>query len=139
MAIKVLALDIFGTVLASDDYDDLMPPRKGLDSLVADCRNNNIKIVSTSDAYISNLKIALRTAKVDLSIFEDYYELKTNPKDFRWILEGYDITPKELLVIGDSDKDILGAEEIGAKHFRVPEYTYANQNFDLSCIKPQNF
>ena len=133
--IKVIALDIYGTILASDDVENLLPPRKGFSELVKKCKNKNIKIITASDSDITNLKIDLKESRIDLSIFNNFYELKTIPKNFKWILDDYNILPQELLVIGDrEDIDIKGAKRINAKYCLVPEYRIKGEEFDLSKI-----
>jgi len=133
--IKVLALDVYGTILASDDVENLMPPRKGFSELVKKCRDKNIEIITTSDSDLTNLKIDLRESGINLSVFSNLYELKTIPKDFEWILGDYGISPEELFVIGDrEDADIEGAKRINAGYFLVPEYKIKSEEFDLSKI-----
>lgn len=133
--IKVLALDIYGTILATDDEDNELPPRKGLEAFLDKCDDRGIKVVSASDADLENLKIDLREAGVDIYRFDNLFCLDQYPyKDFLWIVKDYKIDPKELLVIGDSDKDIDGAKAIGARYFRVPEYKDKRDGFDLNII-----
>lgn len=137
--IKVVALDLYGTFLASDDHYDneeyACPPRKGFSDLIAKCKNKNIAIVTASDAGITNQKTDIKAARVNLSIFDKFYELKTRPKDFSKILKDYNIHPQELLVIGDRrDNDILGAKKINARYIWVPEYRVRENEFNLADI-----
>ena len=134
MKTKILALDIYGTILCIDDPENNMPVRKGFEDLVEKCNKHKIKIVSSSDANPELIKIDLAESGVKLDIFKHFYYLTTSVKDFSKILKDYRIKPKELFVIGDSDKDILGAINVGANYFRVPVYCISKDNFDLSKI-----
>lgn len=135
--IKIIALDIYGTVLATDDPDNELPPRRGLESFFQDCKNKKIKIVSASDNDITNTRIDLEESGVDPSHFDKFYQLDQYPhKDFSQLLKDYDITAAELLVIGDSDKDIGGAVKIKANYLRVPEYYKHLDDFDFSLVQP---
>jgi len=133
--IKVIALDIYGTILATDDPENLLLPRKGFSSLVAKCKSKDIKIVSTSDAFITNVQIDLSESKINLSIFDKFYMLNQSPfKNFSQVVKDYHIQPQELLVIGDSAKDINGAKTINSQYYIVPEYRTTSKEFDLSVI-----
>ncbi len=133
--IKVIALDIYGTVLSSEDCENLMSPRKGLDKLFDECDVKRIKIVSASDAPILILQIDLKESGVDFSRFDNFYEFEQKPKDFRIILEDYNIKSKELLVVGDSvEADIKGAQMIGAQYYKVPEYNRKLDDFGLDSV-----
>ena len=134
--IKVVALDIYGTVLASDDHDNACPPRKGLEAFFDMCDKRGIKIASASDATIEIVKAELQECKVDINRFDSFHQLNQLPvKHFDIIIGHYDILPSNLLVIGDSYKDAGGATRIGALYLRVPEYTVkSDDNFDFSRI-----
>ena len=133
--IKVIALDIYGTVLASDDPENIMPPRIGLEELFDKCDRKGIKVVSASDSDIAVLRIDLVESGVDITRFDNFYCLNQWPfKDFKWIINDYRIKPSELLVVGDSDKDTLGAEEVKARHIRVARYQGGRDSFDLSSV-----
>jgi FMN phosphatase YigB (HAD superfamily) len=133
MNIRVIALDIYGTVLATDDPDNELPPRRGIEEFFDERERRKIKVVSTSDADITTLKINLRESKVDVTRFDRFYCLNQLPcKDYSAIVRDYNITPKQLLVVGDSDKDINGAKACGAKQVRVPEYYNTRDNFDIN-------
>ena len=134
MGVKVIALDIYGTVLASEDAENILPARKGLEELFDRCESKGIKVVTASDASLINLKIDLKESGVNISKLDNFYELKQFPKDFSGIIEDYGIESGELLVIGDSDKDINGAVNCKAKYFRVPEYVGIGDDFDLNSI-----
>jgi FMN phosphatase YigB (HAD superfamily) len=123
MAIKVVALDIYGTVLATRDADNECPPRKGLSAFFDNCDSLGVKIASASDANIQNVKIDLKESGVNIEKFDRFFRLDQLPyKDFSIVSRAYSISAGELLVVGDSDKDINGALKIEAKYIRVPEY-----------------
>ena len=135
MPIKVIALDIYGTVLATDDFENILPPRKGLKEFLDRCDEKGILVVTASDSDLINLKMDLKESGVDISRFNDFYELKQDPKDFSWIIDAYKIKPEELLVIGDTNKDIDGAIKCNAKYFKVPIYfSRGGSDFDLNSI-----
>lgn|SRR3989344_4990379 len=134
--IKVVALDIYRTVLCGDDHDDELPARRGLEEFFDICDKRKIKVVSTSDADIKNVKIDLKQAGVNLDRFDNFYRLdQLYWKDFMFVVRDYGITPRNLLVIGDSYKDIEGAIRIGAFYLKVPEYMEAWDDFDFSKIR----
>ena len=106
MAIKVVALDIYGTVLSSTDYDNELPPRKGLEAFLDKCDVKGIKVVTASDSDFTNLKIDLKESGIDIERFDDFFCLNQFPyKDFSLIVDSYKIQPQELFVIGDDDKE----------------------------------
>jgi len=137
--IKVVALDIYGTVLAFDDNDNSFPPRQGLEAFFDECDKRGIKVVTSSDGLTGNVKndlqIAFRIAnglktganscKRGLTIerFDAFFEMQIGPKDFSVIIGHYDIVPKELLVIGDHiNRDIYSALKLGANALHCPAY-----------------
>lgn len=122
MSVKVIALDIYGTVLAIEDPENLLPPRKGLDEFFEKCKARGIRVVSASDGNTDNVKIDLEESGVDTSRFDKFYRLQEDPKEFETIIKDYTINPEELMVVGDSDKDIRGARACGARYFEVPKY-----------------
>jgi hypothetical protein len=128
--IKVVALDIYGTVLASDDYDNWMAPRAGLVEFFNYCDKKAIKIVGSSDASINMVKAELKTVfdrhdecQMSLDRFFGFFQLNQQPfKDYSLILRYFKILASGLYVIGDSDKDINGAKALGGPYYRCPEY-----------------
>jgi FMN phosphatase YigB (HAD superfamily) len=146
--IKVVGLDIYGTILASDDHDNEMPPRKGIEYFFDYCSSQGIHIASTSDAHTDNLKIDLETCferypdrRMSLDRFHYFVKMNGNgPKDFRFVLAFYQIKPRELLVIGDGpNADIRGAVIAGAHSLLVPKYTLQGKSFDFSTINLKSF
>ncbi|MFA5019566.1 MAG: hypothetical protein WC533_00525 [Candidatus Pacearchaeota archaeon] len=98
MITRVCALDIYGTVLDSEDVDNAMPVRDGFQVFVRNCQKSKILLVSISDQPEINVKLDLdkpfRKAKLSIDIFNRYYQLTTIPKDVRQILQDYRLTPE---------------------------------------------
>jgi len=133
--IKVVALDIYGTVLCSDDYDNVMPPRAGTRELFDLCQQHSIAVVSASDSDVAMTCLELQEAGISPELFARHYQLNQLPfKDFSKILEDYGIEGSELLVIGDRDKDILGAQAVHARFIRVPEYVGSKDSVNVCEI-----
>ena len=129
-SIKVVALDVYGTVLAFDDGDYSFPPRKGLEVFLDNCEKRGIKVVTSSDAFTGNVRNDLLVAfklvpekKLTLDRFDGFFQLDQGIKDFSIIIGQYDIVPKELLVVGDNpNKDIYGALRLRANAIHCPVY-----------------
>ena len=142
-AIKVVALDVYGTVLAFDDNDYSCPPRKGLLAFLQDCRRRGIKVVTSSDGFTGNVKNDLTMAfklnsgkGLSLDYFDEFFQLNQGVKDFSVIIGYYDIVPQELLVIGDNfNKDIIGALKLGTRAIHCPVLGVGQgQDWDFSKI-----
>ena len=131
MSIKVVSLDIYGTVLAFDDHDYSCPPRDGLEILLDKCDEQGIKVVTSSDAFTGNVKNDLEIAfklvperRLSLARFDGFFQLDQGIKDFSVIIGYYDILPSELLVIGDNfNKDVFGALRLGARAVHCPAFS----------------
>lgn len=131
MSTKVVALDIYGTVLAFDDYDYSCSPRDGLEVLLDKCDEQGIKVVTSSDAFTGNVRNDLEIAfklvperKLSLERFDGFFQLDQGIKDFSIIIGHYNILPVELLVIGDNfNKDIIGALRLGARAVHCPAFS----------------
>ncbi len=143
MAVKIVALDIYGTILASNDYENNFQVRNGLKQFFQHCENKDARVVSASDSLLARSDISELIKNrpwEDLGYlqkgFYDHYCLQSNPKEFRLIIRNENIKPSELLVIGDNyQKDIKGAKSINAKYIHVPEYkTTSKDPFDFSKI-----
>jgi phosphoglycolate phosphatase-like HAD superfamily hydrolase len=128
--IKVVGLDIYGTVLRSRDPigSSLRP---GIERFFDNCSSNGIYIVTASDANTPELQTDLVETFKKHGIFHlvarifDYYQLNQWPhKEYTALLQFFSITetPSRLLVIGDSSKDIGGAKACRARWIRCPEY-----------------
>ncbi len=126
--IKCIAFDIYGTILASDDYDNVLPARD-ISMLVG-----KVPLVSASDATVTNQRLDLEECNV-ARYFDTLYSLVTDPKDFSGILEERCLQPGELLVVGDGEKEEKGAALLGIPFVKVPEYVYGTKNaFDFSVL-----
>lgn len=138
--IEVIALDVYGTILASDDSDNELPPRKGIEEFLDACHMRSIKVASCSDSNIVNVKIDLSACGVLINKFNYFFQLNQLPyKDFNIVLEHYKIDSRKLLVIGDSDKDINGAIKCDSLYVRVPEYFKGRDSFDFVKIFSERF
>jgi hypothetical protein len=139
--IKVVALDIYGTVLAFDDFDYSFPPRAGLKEFFDECDKRGIKVVTSSDALIGNVRndlmIAFACKKgLRLERFDEFFQLDQGLKDFSVIIGHYDIIPRELLVVGDNpNKDVYAALMLGANAILCPAYgVNQGREWDFSKI-----
>jgi FMN phosphatase YigB (HAD superfamily) len=138
--IEVIALDIYGTLLATDDADGELNPRKGAKKFFKKCQRRRIKVVTASDEHTTLLKTYLEDTLgrigLGLDVFDKFFHLHQLPhKDFTLIIQDYRIKPAQLLVIGDNPvKDIQGAINCGAHYIQVPEFLDVPDNYDLSCI-----
>ena len=138
--IRVIAFDIYGTVLCEDDPENAMPPRLGFVDFVRLAKEQRIKLTSTSDADITNLLLDLSAtfggrAPFGPEIFDRFYRLAMKPKDYSELLVDFAIRPDELMVIGNSeDKDLLGAP-VSSHRVLVPTYCCAEEGeFDLRQV-----
>lgn len=128
--IRIICLDIYGTVLATDDHDQTLPPRKGLGEFFDECDKRKIRIIATSDAYVPNVRNDISVCFdshdwLGLSIdrFFDFYQLgEIGPKDYSVVARNLGISCSEILVIGDGPKDFFGARKHGCPLIICPEY-----------------
>jgi len=136
---KVIAFDIYGTVLCTDDPENAMPPRTGFVEFILRVKSFGLKTISTSDADLTNLKLDLSAtfrgrAPFGPEVFDDFYRLMMVPKDYADILADYHLNAEELLVIGNTFyKDLVGAPPF-ASRILVPSYGETPNNFDFSQI-----
>jgi len=139
MDIEVIALDVYGTILATDDPDNVCRPRNGFYSFVQRMHYQGRKLVTASDAHVGTQRMDLRATFshlaeltngkeiITLEDFDAFFQLEELPKDFRKIVKHYGIAPKNVLVIGDNRfKDIEGAQRVGCYSLLVPEYRIKN-------------
>ena len=153
MKTKVVAFDVYGTILASDDYDCTCRPRRGFVEFAKKCKSEGRTIVTASDNYIDDLERDLRSTFIHLEdicspneldgfdvskIFDNKIRLVDTPKEFGVIVEHYGVKPEEVYVIGDrQDKDIDGAILAGCEYFHVPEYRI--KDFDGKFLPQDTF
>jgi len=137
--IRVIALDIYGTVLCSDDPENAMPSRTGFAEFIWRAKNLGLKIVTASDADLTNLKLDLEATfrgrvNFGLEIFNGFYYLPMAPKGYGDILADFDISAEELLIIGNNyDKDLAGAPPFSSRVL-VPSYEELHDKFDFSKL-----
>jgi hypothetical protein len=134
---KIL-LDIYGTLLASDDHDNVIPMRTGLEILA-----QQGKIITISDCPTSSVKADLRQMYENVSMYRriinpldhisDFIHMHENPKEIHLYAQPED------LVIGDSEKDIQGAIQANCKYLKVPEFRGGSNEKDLWKLVKHNF
>lgn len=138
--IKVIAFDVYGTILCADDAENIMSPRCGFVEFIIRAKNLGLKTVTSSDADLDNLKLDLAATfrnsqpPLNLEIFDDFFQLSMYPKVYQKILCHFKIRPAELMVIGDSEfKDLAGAPTEAVKVL-VPSYKISNDRFDFQDL-----
>jgi hypothetical protein len=140
---RVIACDIYGTVLCEDDPENAMPPRCGFVDFVRRVKEYGIILASTSDADNTNLLLDLSAtfrgrAPFGPEIFDRFYRLSMKPKDYSDLLVDFAISPEELLVIGNSYyKDLSGAPA-SSIIVLVPTYCQVADDFDFSDLDLSN-
>ncbi len=138
MKIKVIALDIYGTVLCSDDPENAMPPRRGFAEFVRRAKEAGIKLVTSSDANLDLLKLDLQETMrgrtpFGLEIFDGFYYLSMRPKKYWQIINDFKIKPEELMIIGDNRINDFGGAP-NTINCLVPKYDGVIDQFDFSEI-----
>ncbi|MDA1196473.1 MAG: HAD family hydrolase [Nanoarchaeota archaeon] len=72
--------------------------------------------------------------RMNIDRFANFFHLNQLPvKNFSVITDHYGIGPDQVYVIGDSDKDMGGAQELGCGYFRVPAYN-GSDDFSFSIV-----
>ena len=135
MAIKFVALDVYGTMISSR-YGHLSA-RKGLENLFGYASDNNIKLVTSSDTDDDTIRGDLLDARVNIGIFSRTFELKIYPKEFNIITDCYKLKTDELLVVGDTyEADIQGAIDNNSRYIHVWKYQESadRDKFDFSWV-----
>lgn len=142
MKTKVIALDIYGTIL-STKWSNIQ--RKGLEDFLFRCKSEGLTICTCSDGETQDVKDNLSEAGINLNYFDEYFKMlrqpgdfTKQPKEFESILSYYNISPNELTVIGDrEERDIAPAKKLGCNTILVPEYkTPKDKNyFDMNQIE----
>lgn len=150
MKTKIIALDVYGTILPSQGYQYA---RFGTTTFLERCKLlkafHGVKVCTCSDADTKEMLSDLVLSHSDLerhidSYFDKHFQMPRGrgdftkqPKDFKRILNYYEISPSGLFVIGDRYKrDILPAIKLGCNTYQVPEYK-TMQNEYPSVPKPQ--
>ncbi len=119
---KVVALDIYGTILPSEipENPEDWRLRRGTLRLLDICKTRGLILCTHSDSTFRKLYEDLIEAKV-----AEYFDQigLTNSKDPEELLNYYRIAPEELFVIGDNRVvDILPAHRLGCRTKLVPKY-----------------
>ncbi|MEN8908035.1 MAG: HAD family hydrolase, partial [Clostridiales bacterium] len=113
----------------SKPYDDV-------ELVLSKLKKNNFKIAVLTDvAYGMDNKYSLKDIEsisnnIDLVLTSvDVGYRKPNPKGYKMILDYFKISPSEMIYIGDEEKDITGANELGIKSALINR-NCANKNFE---------
>lgn len=137
---KVIAFDVYGTILCADDSENAMPVRQGFANFVWRAKKSAIRVVTSSDANLDLLKLDLlatskNRAPYGLDIFDGFFRLEMRPKNYTEILRYFSIKPDELMIIGDQpENDFAGAPTDSIK-LLVPKYQMSNDRFDFSDLE----
>lgn len=138
--IKVIAFDVYDTILCGDDSDNVMPPRQGFVEFVLRVKRLGIKMVTSSDADLTNLQLDLAAtfrngAPFGPEVFDAFFKLSMRPKRYGEILRYFGIIQEELMIIGDrQDNDIAGAPP-GSVTILVPPYDFRDRLFSFTDIQ----
>ncbi len=136
MKVKVIAFDVYGTILCSEDPENCMMPRTGFLEFSEKCILKGIRLVTSSDNQYWLTKNDLSESGVPLRIFTDHYQMeKGQPKYFGHIIDFFSILPEELYVFGDRlDYDVEPALEQGCQATLVPPYCSVTDTFDFMSL-----
>jgi FMN phosphatase YigB (HAD superfamily) len=136
MSLKYVAIDVYGTIISSDDPENAMPPRPGTLELFEACKERKINIITVSDCPTSLLECELEESRVPRGYIAGHMHMQKKPKEFDEFLRKFNVTAEEVTVIGDNlEFDILAAYAVGIRAYIVPEYNY-HDNFDLRTLIP---
>jgi FMN phosphatase YigB (HAD superfamily) len=132
MGIKLVAWDVYGTIIKSGFCDDeRVFPRPGAIETLAEISSAGIEQCTCSDGNLENLKNNLKEIGVDwMDFFIDLYKFTPyQQKDFGYVIEANGLIPENLLVIGDNyEIDLRLAERMGCNVFHVPEVNTRGDN-----------
>ena len=136
--IKVVFCDIYGTILCQDDSGNEMPPRRGFTKFVESIKAAGIKLISTSDAELTNLNFDLidtfqRRVPFGPEVFDKYYRLAMSPKDYSIPMADLAVAPEELLIIGNNKRNDLSHAPKEANKILIPTYQGIDNELDL-CV-----
>ncbi|MFA7707888.1 MAG: HAD family hydrolase [Candidatus Pacearchaeota archaeon] len=136
--IKLVAWDVYETIIAPHLDDDIIRLRQGSLELLTQIKSKNILQCTCSDGDLTNLKNNLKEAGINWQdYFIDLYKMSYGErKDFSYIVEANKIKFNELLVIGDDyNLDIELAKEQGCKTIWVPEIKEKQSLLDFDEFK----
>ena len=135
MVIKVIAFDVYGTILAYAGQDrwgaDLThPPREGLEILLDKCNERGIIPVTSSDVESQDVRADLARCferfperKLSTGRFCDFIWLnQMGVKDYFVIVDKYSLEPHELLAVDDKLANVQAAREIGCHGVHCTRY-----------------
>lgn len=99
-----------------------------------------ISIITGSQKNIADMEIKkINGIQLDyfLSIFDNKFKEKPDPKSFHFVLNKLKIRPKETLYIGNSDEDALYAKKAGVDfiHIDRKEYPFDLEKYATRTIK----
>jgi FMN phosphatase YigB (HAD superfamily) len=136
--IKVIAFDVYRTILCSEDPENCMGPRTGFLEFSEKCIFKGVRLVTSSDNQLWHTKNDLNESGVPLGLFTDHYQMeKSQPKYFGFIIDFFAILPEELYVFGDRlDYDIEPALDQGCQATLVPPYVSVLDTFDFMSLWP---
>jgi FMN phosphatase YigB (HAD superfamily) len=137
--IKVIAFDVYGTILCSDDHENILPPRSGFTEFILHAKNLRIKTVTSSDSDLTNMQLDLAAtlngvAPFGLEIFDGFFRLSMYPKVYQQILRFFGIKDEELLVIGNDYAKDLSQAPLQAHKILVPSYKIVADKFSFSQV-----
>lgn len=137
MTTKVIALDVYGTMLPGMIFPhNRFFLRKGVQEFVDKYKKNLLRVVTVSDARIADVRRDLRQAGFSVDLLEGIFCINEYPKDYSGIIDFYKIQPRELFVIGnDFEKDLRWAKEHGCSTLLVPSFNSPNDAFDFASIR----
>lgn len=136
---RVIAVDIYGTVLCEDDPEHDMPPRRGFAEFVNTAKSRGIKLVAAYEADLRRLKTDINETFLGRTgfgaeIFNGFYELSMRPKKYGRILEDLLIQREELMIIGDDRELDLSGAPINCSLVIVPPYRGITDKFNFMSI-----
>jgi FMN phosphatase YigB (HAD superfamily) len=136
MKTKIIAFDVYGTILATEDSDNELKARDGFLEFATECRRQGLTLVTSSDNNTAALKCDLSESDVPHWLFRNFFPMeKGKPKNFRSIIEFFKIEPGELFVFGDKmEIDIRPAMKLGARSMLLSEFKDRYDTFSWSSL-----
>ena len=68
---KIIAFDIYGTILATNDFENRLPPRLGYEKVFEKLKSKGYILVTTSDQSNENIKMSLKSSKFNINYFKN--------------------------------------------------------------------
>ena len=140
---KIIAWDVYGTMIAAEDPDNELPPRKGLIEVLERTKGEGIISCTCSDGNTVVVRCDLESSRVNPEYFDHFFEMEKGiPKNLGVIWAHYkqripDLEGDQILVIGDRlDRDIYPAQSLGFRAIHFQEYFGSNDNnIDISKME----